>query len=281
VFFIFGSPRSGTTLLASTLELHSEIVVPRETDFIVPLLFIVDRIKDKTIGRKLIAEMIVSTAYYPHSIGYFLKPMEVAQIVEGAPYGAADLVNAIYEAVSKKADRRVAGDKSPDDLEQIGMFQKTKVLASEKVKVIHLVRDVRDVVLSIKTMPWGRPNVEFAYPRIWNAQNLVLHASCSANARQYHLVRFEDMVADPEKTLRELTGFLDIQFQEAMLDHDQRGSRYYRRCDGQHQNLKEPFLTDRTEVWKREMSPEAQRACRRQAREGLEIFGYETSTAGS
>ncbi|QHW31542.1 sulfotransferase [Paenibacillus rhizovicinus] len=35
MFIIFGSPRSGTTLLSSVLDAHDDIVVPDETDFIV------------------------------------------------------------------------------------------------------------------------------------------------------------------------------------------------------------------------------------------------------
>ena len=275
MFIIFGSPRSGTTLLASSLELHSEIVIPRETDFIVPLLFILDRIKDEKVGKKLLGEMIVATNYYPHSIGHFLNPAEVTQVIESAPYSAAELIDAIYDAVSKKAGRRMAGDKSPNDLEQIGMFGKTKVLSSEKIKLIHIVRDIRDVVLSIQGMPWGSPNIHYGFPRIWNAQNMLLHATCSRDGVRYKLIRFEDMVADPEKTFRELTDFLGLEFQTAMLNNDQRGSRYFRRSDSYHENLKQPFLTDRIAVWKREMPPDIRKTCERQAREGLEAFGYE------
>ena len=155
------------------------------------------------------------------------------------------------------------------------MFGKTKVLSSEKIKVIHIVRDIRDVVLSIQGMPWGSPNIHYGFPRIWNAQNMLLHGSCRRDGGRYKLIRFEDMVADPAKTFRELTDFLGLEFQTAMLSSDQRGSRYYRRRDSYHQNLNQPFLTDRIEVWKHEMSPDIQKICERQAREGLEAFGYE------
>jgi hypothetical protein len=60
-FFIFGSPRSGTTLLCASLELNDKIVVPDETDFVVPMGFIFDRVKDVAVGRDLIASLIVSS----------------------------------------------------------------------------------------------------------------------------------------------------------------------------------------------------------------------------
>ena len=81
MFFIFGSPRSGTTLLCSSLDLNDEIVVPDETDFIVPLGFIFDRVKDAAVGRDLIATLIVSTDRYPHSLAEFLSKEEVRETV--------------------------------------------------------------------------------------------------------------------------------------------------------------------------------------------------------
>jgi hypothetical protein len=47
MLFVFGSPRSGTTLLAQILNSHPEIVVPHETDFIIPFVFVFDRIPDR------------------------------------------------------------------------------------------------------------------------------------------------------------------------------------------------------------------------------------------
>ncbi len=34
MFFVFGSPRSGTTLMAQCLSSHTDIIIPHETDFI-------------------------------------------------------------------------------------------------------------------------------------------------------------------------------------------------------------------------------------------------------
>ena len=37
MFIIFGSPRSGTTLLASSLDQNDQLVVLDESDFIIPM----------------------------------------------------------------------------------------------------------------------------------------------------------------------------------------------------------------------------------------------------
>src|SRR5690348_5511964 len=73
VFFIFGSPRSGTTLLAQTLAAHSQIEMPYETDFIVPVAFVLDRVNDPTAGRPIIKGLMTASMGYKRSLGPYLS----------------------------------------------------------------------------------------------------------------------------------------------------------------------------------------------------------------
>jgi len=72
MFIIFGSPRSGTTLLASSLDQNDQLVVLDESDFIIPMAFILDRVKNERVGRRLIAEVIAQTQRFPDTLGRFL-----------------------------------------------------------------------------------------------------------------------------------------------------------------------------------------------------------------
>jgi len=51
MFVVFGSPRSGTTLLAATLNQNDNIIIPDETDFIIPLAFLLKTVKDEEKGK--------------------------------------------------------------------------------------------------------------------------------------------------------------------------------------------------------------------------------------
>lgn len=272
MFFIFGSPRSGTTLLSTTLDLHDEIVVPRETDFIVPLALLVDRVPNDAVGRKLIAELIVSTRYFPVSIGQHLKLNDIVTIVKETPYSAPRILDAIYGLLAQRAGKRIAGDKSPDDLNQITVFNKAKILPSECTKVIHIVRDVRDVTLSLLGVQWGSEASARQFPRLWSAQNLTLRYLFPEADKNYLLVRYEDMVRAPDATFRAITSFLGVEFQETMLDHSRRGTAW--RHMNYHKNLQEPFLESRIGVWQRELGPDWVRLCEVQAAEGMQTFGY-------
>lgn len=153
MFFVFGSPRSGTTLLAASLDLHDSIVIPDETDFIIPVAFIMDRVHDELTGKALIKRLITSTARFKLSLGRFLTEEEVAKAVDASSYSCAAVLRNLYARVAEKAGKSVAGDKSPNDLGYFGMLIQTQVLAAD-IKVIHIVRDVRDQLVSLIRTGW-------------------------------------------------------------------------------------------------------------------------------
>src|SRR5437868_1964404 len=119
MLFIFGSPRSGTTLLAASLNLHEDIFIPHETDFIVPLAFIYDRVKDQRIGKELIVQLITSTKSFDKSLGETLSKDDVREVIMSSNYLCGDLVSGIFDLIGKKTGKKIVGDKSPNDLQFI------------------------------------------------------------------------------------------------------------------------------------------------------------------
>src|SRR5688572_25950140 len=167
MFIIFGSPRSGTTLLASSLDQSADLVVPHETDFIIPMAFIVDRVKDPARGRPLVADMIASTEGFPQSLGQYVSRTDLVKCIGAAPYALPEMLEAIYARVAQVARRRIAGDKSPNDLAYARMLIKHG-LPRSGVKVIHIVRDVRDVLLSLnEVQPQDWVEIRSYFPRLW------------------------------------------------------------------------------------------------------------------
>src|SRR5436309_11510021 len=94
MFFIFGSPRSATTILAQCLSAHSQIVVPHDTDFLVPAAFVVRRIPDLDVGRRLVADLLTEARSYRHNIGEFLAPERAREAVLHAEYDLASMAEA-------------------------------------------------------------------------------------------------------------------------------------------------------------------------------------------
>jgi hypothetical protein len=97
-------------------------------------------------------------------------------------------------------------------------------------KIIHITRDPRAVAMSKTNDPSGTAIRVFHHPRLaWLIRKLSIWSVVAQyrrtarihcrfrRVRNYELFRYEDLLADPEKTLRELCAFIDVEFSEALL----------------------------------------------------------------
>lgn len=271
MFFLFGSPRSGTTLLNTTLNMHSQICLPLETDFIVPLCLTHRRIGDEKAGKKIITDFINNSPRSSHALGEFLSAKEITSIIQNSEYTTASMLDNLYTALAQKAGKSIGGDKSPNDLNYVNDIINAKTFNSN-IKVVHLVRDIHDVLFSIhnaKMIPMNHSKKFF--PRLWSERNLYLNARFEDKPDQYHLVRYEDFVREPETEIKKICTFLGVEFEENMLSTNRT-----KKFDGEkaHANLNKPFDPSRIGRGKREMPENVVEHIQSQAAEGLRTFGY-------
>jgi hypothetical protein len=270
MFFIFGSPRSGTTLLAQSLNAHTSVVVPNETDFVIPLAFLCDRVRDPAVGRELVATAIVSGAAFERSIGKFLTDTEVRECVHDAAYAVSAIIERIYARIAEKAGKRIAGDKSPNDLLFLRILMKSEGI-SPQTPIIHIVRDFRDVCASIGERGWVQ-DMDLYFPRFWNNANLYLWALYRSRPEQYLLLRYEDLVVKPETQLTRVFRHLGLPFEPSVLDPANRDPSLVKQAA--HHHLRDAISPRKVGRYRGELSPEQIAAYERQAAEGLAIFGY-------
>jgi hypothetical protein len=268
VFIILGSPRSGTTLLATTLSLHSGIHVIDQTDFITPMAFIIDRIKQPVVGKKMIANFIVESNYFSHSIGKWLSADDIESTIEKSAYCMQDMVTNLYQLMAKKIGKQECGDKSVSDigfhpiLNRVGLFD-------SDIKIIHIVRDVRAVFNSLEKLDWI--NERHVFPRSWSNANLGLHQLLK-DKPNYHFLKYEDLIVAAETTLDSVCSFLGFEYEGNLLSHDSRGREYL--GESHHSNLQKPFMAQNVSKWKNDLSKHNKALCDLQARESLEYFDY-------
>ena len=245
MFFILGTPRSGTTLLTSILNLHQDVVIPDETDYIIPTILLCERIVSAEAGRRLISDFITSTGRFRESLGVYLSPDDVREAVHGAPYDAKSVILALHERLAAAAGKRCAGDKSPNDLEFAQVMMRHGVLA-RPTKIVHIVRDPRDVFFSIKMLGW--PVGDRTFMNDWASANLRILRGFGGNADQYHLIRYEDFVKQAEQKTRAIVEFLGLPWQPDILDDARRGERH--RNQFQHRSLTKPIRPRAVGQWK-------------------------------
>ncbi len=273
MFLVFGQPRSGTTLVAQCLNVHPDLVVPHETDVLVPLAFLLDRVEDAEVGRDLAARLVVSTQRFEPSLGQYLSAAEAEQVVREAPYTLTGILDALYGAVAAAGGGRLAGDKSPNDLKYVRALLAVDLFGPE-VPVLHVVRDVRDVMASFTDLGWA-DGVAEGMVRHWVAHNLVVAGAVPRQGSPYLRLRYEDVVADPEGSFRAACELLGVPFDPAMLDDEARFQQFdAHRGMAQHAQTFEPITDERIGRHREVFAADAIARMDRLAADGLEAFGY-------
>ena len=154
--FVLGCPRSGTTLLQLMLHAHPRIAIPPETRFVLTTYEARNGFGDvrKEQNRRALAASIVrerQTLFY--DLG--LDADEVFdEIVEGPPtLGSA--IGIVFRAYARRFDKPRWGDKRPGYYQQIpGLLR-----MFPDAQIVHLIRDGRDCVASLLTMPWFKQDI--------------------------------------------------------------------------------------------------------------------------
>lgn len=250
--------------------MHPDVFIPQETSFIVPMAYVIDRVTSAKAGKEIIKNIILSSDDFPVVLKPYVSEKEVQEALSGADYTLSGMVRSIYERISVNANKTCCGDKSPNDLISIQIFQNLGLFDSD-IKIIHIVRDVRGVMASLQKVNWKPAKMEFTFPRLWSYTNLHLHHLMKESER-YLFIRYEDMVADPEQSIKSVTTFLGIKFHPGMLEEKERGLTL--RHMSHHANLALPYLRSRGDAWKHELEETARNICETTALEGLTTFRY-------
>ena len=268
--FVVGAQRSGTTMLRLMLNKHPHVCVPHESGFVVTMARRAASFGDLSL-RENRARLIDAIAADKFVVAGKLIADRGA-LVDGPATTYAELVDAIFSAYAAARGKRRWGDKTPDYGQDVGLLWSL----FPGCQVIHLVRDGRDVALSLRKLRWGSRNM-VRLAQSWTWKTMIPHKVGEAlGPRHFIEVRYEDLVRDPEGTLRRLCAFLGEPFDAAMLSYAE---------DAAKEVPAESLVWHRTSVsapdasraleWKSRMSVTDRAIFEEHAREALETFGYE------
>lgn len=256
--FILGAPRSGTTFLASLLKLtkYSE---PVETHFIPKFFHRLDDYGDLTQQENL--SKLISDIQSERAVQQWELRLDIQALCEQFRTGFdyAKLVNLICTARQGDPGRQANcwGDKTPWYLNE------PETLASlfPKAKFIYIVRDGRDVTLSLLKKDWG-PNNVYACAEYWERLN-----------RPHPCFK---KMEDEGRLLR-------LSYEELITDRAGHIQTFYRFLGQGH--LSEQAIASlpkamekNSQKWKTEMSPRQRDVFEAVAGNTLDSFNYETST---
>jgi hypothetical protein len=271
------------------MDAHPELAIPPETHFIPEFV----EACDAGAGPDEAVELLSRHRRWPD---FRLDSAELLARFHGLdPFTAGDALRAFYVYYADVAGKPRWGDKTPHYTRKMPVIE--RVLP--EARFIHLIRDGRDVALSLMEVHFGPDDVLSAAKR-WTGW--ITKARHHAQRVGHYLeLRYEDLVADPETLLRRICNFIDLPWDPAMLGYHERApdrmeeiARDFERPQGgpaipadvrarQHRHVSRPPLGDRVARWRRDMSPGDQAAFESVAGDLLAELGYPVgqATAGS
>lgn len=249
-FFIVGADRSGTTLLRLMLNEHSELHVPRESWFLSALM------DTLPMGRRLSAQEIEEAFDIIRSherwVDWEISDERLGQRLRSLTHPSlADVVDAVFRLSSEDAGKEHWGDKTPAyirDMDRLGRL-------CPRAKFIHVIRDVRDVCLSLSKVGWhGQMYKDWA--RYWSETvEAGIGSGHRMNREQYMEVRYECLLEYSMNELRRVCQFLDVPFERGMLKYHQDAARKIASWERRlHRKTNQPPRPDNAEKWRRELS---------------------------
>jgi len=248
-FFIVGASRSGTTLLRLILAGHSRLHIPPETWFLRPLFEQLPLTGPLTPGQVSEAVKIMVEHYrWPdmeipaEDFARWVSALTGPRLV--------DIVNLVYRHHLDKAGKPRFGDKTPNYIDMVPEISEFYPDA----RFIHLIRDGRDVAISHIDADWVRYYKPHGFPWTRAIEKRREYRSSIYDSRIMD-VRYEDLVSEPETTVRKICEFLGETFEPTMLEYRSRSNLVPERERGIHRKLDEPMARDAISVWQRKLRP--------------------------
>ncbi len=270
---VLGVRRSGTTLLRVMLDRHPELAVPDESYFI-------PQLGERHRGPIDVDSFLDDLRRLP-TLREWGVPLEevAARLRPGMAPGEA--VGAVFETYAALRGKPRWGDKTPLYMQYLDLLEGL----FPDARYVHLIRDGRDAAVSFLDMPEGIVTRTWAHPRSaadfacqWRSEVAAARKLGRRVGKERYLeVRYEALVADPDRELRRTCAFLGLDYDPAMVAYagrvDVAGKPHQRRL------LLPP--TPGLRDWRRELAPADAARFLAVAGDLLAELGYEPQGKGA
>jgi hypothetical protein len=249
--FIVGAPRSGTTLVASILNGSPELVVSPESHYFEKFFSICNR-----------RHCFESDKSYLSYLEYFLNSSEIKTfgfseeekkilidrlMVEKPSH--AKIFSDVMTTYRKKFNKFRWAEKTPAH----GLCVVEILSCFPDAKIVNIIRDPRDVMISRMKLPWRKTNVMLE-AQLWNRYVTLDKSVGMLNNSNYYEIRYEDILKDHESEFRKLYEFLSLRFEQFFLDPiAAQGLLYNPLTEPWKDNVEKQVISNNVEKWKSEM----------------------------
>ncbi len=273
--FVVGVPRSGTTLLSAMLSAHSRLDCGPESRFFARYRHVPAaqrrRLLDAADWPTAATDFIASLSNQGHPVIelFGLSLDEIRGFLADRTPSVAAMLESLTVLHARRAGKARWMEKTPRHL----LMTDTLRQHWPEAHIVRIVRDPRDVALSLAGLPFAKDSV---------VGNLV-RADQDERASRRRIeadplamtLRYEDLVTEPERELRRICEFVGEAYEAGMLDQRASAAHVAAEHEWWKDSVSGPLSTSSVSRWRREMSEEAQRFAALHLADVLRAHGYE------
>ena len=247
--FVIGSGRSGTTMLRLMLNRHTSLRIPRESWFIMPLIeelpphqTLVDSQRERAF------QIIRSHSRWPD---WECDDDRLRDAVfSHGDVTLAGLIDSVFRKCCGMGGAQRWGDKTP----KYSLYAQKLAEIFPDAVFIHMIRDARDVYLSMKLAGWFGGSAR-RIGKYWCSTTCSALALRKSSPLRYVEVHYENLVREPEAQLRHICKAIGESFEPAMLTFYESAVMETAPWEKSlHSKTRRPPRRDDLERWKKELS---------------------------
>ncbi len=270
--YIIGTERSGSNLLRLVLNAHSRIAVPHPLHlmrYFAPTEAARGDLSRPRAFSRLVDEILLLKRVHIHP---WITPIDRQRILDEAhPRDAMGVLGALYDQVRAHEGKARWGCKST-----FMIHYADRALARDPgARFVLLVRDPRDVAASSRRSVFS-PFHPYKTAQLWkHQQEIGLALLDRLGPGVVQLLRYEDLLAQPEATVRALCAFLDEAFEPDMLRfHQGREAQTSAKLSESWQNTAKPVLSGNAGKYRKHLQPAEVEVVEAVAGPLMERLGY-------
>lgn len=270
--FILSTGRTGSTLLSSMLNMHQNIISTSEEPFaynLFPKYQNKTNWTDETIRESCFDFFLFSAGKLEPQFG---KKDDLYQILkEHQEILTGDLaIKLSYLAFMPFKDKSLVNTIVDKELKSHFIVKRLSQFYPQ-AKFIVLTRDPRDnaLVKRKRDLKKNQNRTYYLLSKIWDYEySSLLKKLSRIDSTRYIIVKYEDLVSEPEKTLSRITQFLSLNYDANMLNYDSTfneklssgketlNPKTISHLEAFHAGLGQKVSSDKVGIWQKELSNE-------------------------
>ncbi len=276
--FIVGVGRSGTSLLQSMLDAHPKITFLPETHFYRNYVSAKKkRAKLEQAGVENFKKLLATDEDFAR-VNISVDKLLVNYQSGNEAFNLEEVYRTMLELYLEDfPETHLVGDKDPRNIDYLESLHQS----FPDAKVLHIVRDPRDVLLSRMKAAWS------SHRPVW--QHVLLYETQLKRGRKmgrelfgpnYYEFRYEDLITYPEISLQKIAAHLEIDYDPKMLQFSKSAERL---VDKREMSWKKetlgPLLKTNKDKWKESLKPWQINLAEQVCTTAFKDFDYEYSNS--